>query len=461
MPSRQSKGRKSEIRRVAFQDTKDRTKDPDAIPTETGAAEGAFFPLGSTDPSVIDNSQGLTFEAFEEMAMRNNPAILQAAASASQASGFREQVGLKPNPTVGYFGDEIGDNGAGGLHGLFLSQTFVSGEKLALNRHVLEHDVRAALSQVDVQRRRVRTEIRNLFVAALANQQRIELARQFKAVAEKGVRAAESRFEAGEGTRADILQSEIQVSEVEVLVRQAEFALQGAWNELTAVAGVPEMPFTGLLGSLDMAFANRDLETEYSRIVSESPIVAAANERVYRAQANLERQRSQSVPNINTQLGAGHDSATGDQFANVQFSLAIPVHNENQGNIDAAHAEYCRATQDARRVKLQIRQALAQKVRQFKSAEAAVEQFETTVIPKADEALALVQKAQEIGEVNFFRVLTARKTFFDVQLRYINAKTELAQADAAIDGLLLTDGLANPVTYDVSDDLRGQSLSVQ
>ena len=129
----------------------------------------------------------MTLESLEQLALENNPAIQQASAAAGKAVGIRTQVCLKPNPSVGYFGEEIGNDSAAGLHGAFVSQTFVRGDKLAWSRSVIGHDVEFTRWQAEVQRFRVRNDIRIQFYEALGAQKRLELARQFRGVAEKGV----------------------------------------------------------------------------------------------------------------------------------------------------------------------------------------------------------------------------------------------------------------------------------
>ena len=65
------------------------------------------------------------------------------------------------------------------------------------------------------------------------------------------------------------------------------------------------------------------------------------------------------------------------------------------------------------------------------------------------------------GEFDFLRVLTARRAYFDANLNYVASLGNLATANARIEGLLLTGGLSNVVTYDGDDGLRGQALSGQ
>jgi len=414
-------------------------------------------------PGFIGESidDGLTLESLEQLALQNNPSIRQASAAASRAAGIRTQVGLKPNPSIGYFGEEIGNDSAAGLHGAFLSQTFVRGDKLAWNRTVIGHDVQAARWQAEVQRFRVRNDIRIQFYEALGAQKRLEIARQFREVAEKGVEISEELVRVKEGARPDVLQSEVQLSEVELAIQQAEYEFTAAWNELVAVAGTPELAPTALIGDLAGPTSDRDIEGTYAQLVAESPVLAAACAKVRRARANLQRQRAQPIPNLNAQIGAGYDDGTGDEFANVQLSVPIPVHNANQGNIRAAYAEYCAATQNVNRLKMQMRRDLAQAMRGFQVAQASVRQYETSILPKVGETLELMQKAQEAGEFDFLRVLIARRAYFDANLKYVVAKTQLAQANAKIDGLLLTGGLDQVVSYDGTDELRGAALSGQ
>ncbi|WP_417850093.1 TolC family protein [Thalassoglobus sp.] len=444
---------KSEIQVVNFQ--------PEITVENQQLSEPAKLPPVPDEQTISSTDPGMTLQALEDLAMQNNPAIQQANAVASKASGVHYQVGLKPNPSIGYFGEEIGNEGAGGLQGAFVSQTFVRGDKLAWNRQVIGHDVESMRWQVETQRQRVRTDIQVQFYQALAAQKRLELARDFRVIMERGVQVSKDRVAAQVGTRPDVLQSEIQLNEVELVIQQAEFQYDAAWKQLVALAGVPDLPPRVLIGEFQSAQESRDAETIYNEIVAKSPLLSAAYARVQRTQANLQRQNVQAIPNVNAQFGVGRDDGTGDTFANIQLSLPIPFNNHNEGNISAAHAEYCEATQNVQRIKMQIRQNLADTMREYQIANSKVTRYESAILPKAQETLELVQEAQEAGEFDFLRVLTARRTYFDANLNYVTSLSDLSSADARIEGLLLTGGLSNVVSYDGDDSLRDQALSGQ
>ena len=91
----------------------------------------------------------------------------------AKARGLRRQVGLYPNPVDGYSAEEIGDEGQAGLQGAFLSQTIVTGDKLDLNRNVVDWEVQSLLWELDAQRLRVRNGVRAQFYRTLAARRRL------------------------------------------------------------------------------------------------------------------------------------------------------------------------------------------------------------------------------------------------------------------------------------------------
>jgi outer membrane protein, heavy metal efflux system len=56
----------------------------------------------------------------------------------------------------------------------------------------------------------------------------------------------------------------------------------------------------------------------------------------------------------------------------------------------------------------------------------------------------LTTQAYEGGQLDFLRVLTARRTYFETRLKYLEALIEFRKAAAELDGLLLTGGLEAP-----------------
>ena len=422
---------------------------------------------GSDDESALIQSvsnhneiSGWSLAQLEATALQQNPAILQASSSAQKAYGFRNQVGLKPNPVIGYQGQQLADAGTD-QHLAFVEQDIVMGDKLRKNQSVLSQEIQSQLWEAETQRIRVITDVRQRFYEALAAQRRKELAMEFETVAAKGVRFAEARMRAKEGTRPEVLQAEIQLKEVQLQRQNADAAFRGAWTQLMSVAGMPHCEPGTLVGQLSVPADQRDRAAIQNQILSTSPELQGARARFARARANLDRQQSQAIPNLSLMVGAGQDNATGSGMVNTQVNIPLPVHNRNQGNIAAAHAEFCRASHDVRRTENAIQSRLAGARRDFEVSAATVLQYEHEILPRAKETLTLAESAYEAGEFDFLQVLIVRRTFFESNLAYVAAQVDFARSAALVDGCVLSGGLDATRDTEFDSGLRDQTLSGQ
>jgi cobalt-zinc-cadmium efflux system outer membrane protein len=412
----------------------------------------------SSDPAELATSWSL--DQLETIALQQNPAILQASASSRKAVGYRNQVGLKPNPVIGYQGQQLANVGTD-QHLAFVEQDIVMGDKLQKNRSVLNQEIQSQLWEVETQRVRVVTDVRTRFYEALAAQRRRELAAEFEKVASKGVQFAEARMRAKEGTRPEVLQAEIQLMEVQLQRRNADAEFRGAWTQLMALAGMGDLIPGTLDGQLSVDSADLEWATIQNQILASSPELQGARARFARARANLDRQQAQAVPNLSLSLGAGQDNGTGSSMINTQISIPIPVHNQNQGNITAAHAEYCRASHDVHRTEQSILSRLAETRRDFEVSAAKVLQYEQEILPRAKETLTLAESAYEAGEFDFLQVLIVRRTYFDSNIAYVAAQVDLARATALVNGSVLSGGLEATRDTEFDSGLRDQALTGQ
>lgn len=400
----------------------------------------------------------MTLEDLEAIALQSNPAIKELVATTHKAAGYRAQVVAKPNPSVGYQGQQIADQGTD-QHLAYVEQEFVTGGKLELNRQVLNATVRSQLHELEAQRLRVTTDIRTRFYEALAIQRQLELIDEFSIVAEKGFDLARKRKEAGEGSQIDTLQARIQKSEVGLTRRQAAARLAAVWREIGALAGQPNLPQARLIGELPTETPEMDWNSLAGMIVASSPEYAAAQARVSRARLALERQLVQPLPNLAVQMAAGVDNGTDSGMLNVQMGVPLPLYNKNRGNIAAARAEVCRAIFDAERIENSLKAKLAVVSQEYETAVAAIDQYATDILPSASDSMDLAEKAYQAGEADFIQILIARKTFYDSNLEYVSAQAQLAVAQAKIEGVMLTGGLDAVIDDSGDDSLRGQTFS--
>lgn len=427
---------------------------------ETESLELSLKPVNIPpfDTMEVIDSTSYTLADVEHLALSNNPTIAAAAATSNKAVGLRQQVGTRPNPTLGYFGFQVADRGTD-QHGAFVQQEFVRGDKLALNQAVLQQTTNAQRWEIETQRFRVLTDVRVRFFEALVSQRQLDAINDFAEVAAKGVQVASDREGAKEGTSIDVLQSQTLLSEVTLAAERAEVAYRGAWQDLAAIAGLPVTTPIRLTAEFDSPEDSPNWDEAYLEIVSQSPEMAVARALVCEKQAMLKRQQVQMVPNVTGQLGVGYDDATNSGMINLQVGAPIQVWNKNSGNVSAAFADYTRAVQNVKRIEQSIKARLARAAQEYDASLASVRKYQSQILPQTEKSLELSEQAYRVGELSFLQILVVRRSYYDSRIQMIAVQGQLAQAGAKVDGLLLTGGLEAPADFTNGDGIRGQALS--
>lgn len=387
----------------------------------------------------------LTAESLEARALENNPAVSQATARVQALRGKWLQVGLPPNPTVGYVAGEIGNEGGAGQQGGFVGQQFITGKKLSRSRAVVSAEITRAEQELAAVQRRVQTDVRRSYFDALLAQRRVSLADELVRVTSEAVTASKALVEAKEVPLAGLLQTEVQQQDATLLLQTAQNRLAQAWRNLAAVVGEPGLTIRPLSGDVDKLPAMLAWEKQLVRLQSQSPEVAAAMAEVERARRALSRARVEAVPNINTQVSVQYDDATQDTIAGVQVGVPLPIWNRNQGGIRQAKAEICEALRNADRVELDLHRRLADAFRQYSDAHATAQAYADGILPRSAQTLELVRSAFDQGELGYLELLTAQRTYSQTNLSYLDALSVLWSSYVQIDGLLLESSLSEPL----------------
>jgi cobalt-zinc-cadmium efflux system outer membrane protein len=393
--------------------------------------------------SVADAEEippALTLAKLERMALLNNPTLAQAGARIEAARGQWLQVGLKPNPHVGYQGEEIGNEGAEGMHGLMVSQEIITNDKLCLSRMVAQQEIARAEQMYLVQEQRVLTDVRQRYFAALVAQQAIHVSQDLADVSRKGVETAESLLNAREVARIDLLQARVIYNTARIRQGQAQARLVEAWRRLEAAVGSAGLSPVRLAGDPTADLPRLGWASSLERLWRESPELAAASADVERTRWQLEREAAQRHPNITIQAAAMYDTATNDAFANIGFSLPIPIHDANQGNIGRASAEVAAAEMNVERLRLSLRNRLAQAFGNYDAARREFDLYDREILPDARQSLEIVRGGYP-AEFDYLKLITAQREYFQAELGRLDALQMLQSEAMLIEGMLLDNSL--------------------
>jgi len=426
------------IKNVAFTAPLEDVPQLQQLPPAPVADGSQALPAAEIQPPI---SGDLTLAELEQLALGNNPTLVQAQAAITAAHGNWTQVGLYPNPQAGYQASEVGNDGKAGQQGAYVSQRFVTAGKLDLNRNTANYEITSANNDYETQQYRVLTSVRMGYYDVLIAQQRIELAKQLLTLSEKGVKVAEALVAAQQSAKVDLLQARVEANNSKVVLRQAVNDKKGALQRLESLIGSEQIQLSHLAGPWEPTPEKLTFSEVLANIQASSPELSAANANFYRAQAALQRARVQPTPDILTQLGAQYDYSSQYAIAGIQIGANLPLFNKNQGNIQIAQSELVAASRDIDRVQLDLKNRLADTMQAYNSSKYEMERYSKEIIPDAKLSLELVTSGYEKGEFGYNRLLTAQRTYFQTNIAYLEAVQAWWAAKLQIDGLLLSGGL--------------------
>jgi cobalt-zinc-cadmium efflux system outer membrane protein len=427
----------STIQQAEYQDLVQDVDQPTSMEDEP---ESELLPIPQIENAAGD---GLTLEALEQMALGGNPAVGQAAAQVRALRGKYVQVGLPPNPSVGYVASEVGNEGRAGQQGGFAGQDFITGGKLDKNRAIVAAEIDKAEQNLRAIRTRVLTDVRTSYYRALVAQQRVEWAGSLVKLTGEAVKASKDLLEADEIPQAGLLQTEVEQQAAEIILRNAENELSAAWHQLSAVLGDIELPPQELQGDAQLIPEALDWDATLARVTLESPEMAAAMAELSRSRRTLTRAYAEPIPDISTQLMVQYDNSTDDTIGGVQVGIPLPLWNKNQGGIRQAQSEITVASQNIDRVALDLKNRLATTFRDYSNARSQAELYSTKILPRAKQTFDLVRMGYSQGEAGYLDLLTAQRTYAQTNLAYLEALDALWQNHMKIDGLLLDNSLGS------------------
>ncbi|MBI1311555.1 hypothetical protein GC176_09635 [bacterium] len=396
-------------------------------------------------PQSALDSQRWTLDSFEQLALQNNPTLRMAEAEIEKERGNWTQVGLYPNPTVGYLRSDAASSGGGRSDGAFVQQTFITGGKLTLNREIEDFGIVDVAHQQEAQRQRVQNDVRQRFYLALAVQEELKLADELVVLARDGVKAAQRLYDAGEAPVSDVLQSEVQLQVFESSRDRSASNYRLAWQQLVDMAGIPDQAPEQLAGEFPRDFAELDRDALWQQLVQTSGLVLSTQAQVGVARKTLERQEVQAIPDVTVQVVGEVDHTNGSSTVSTLLALPVPLFDRNQGTVYNAWHDVSRAEQEVERTRLVLRDQFAQTFRDYETARNESQRLSEHILPRTKQNLELVASGYQQGQFDLPRVLAARQTYFEMTMNWLTARSQAQQAQMQLEGMLLTGGL-NPAT---------------
>ena len=411
---------------------------------------------GSNDP-ILDLLEPakmmptISLQELEAIALKNNPTLKQAEALTRISAGLARQAGLWPNPSVGYEGSEIrGGSFNGGEQGGFVQQNIVLGGKLGLRRRAYEQQRSVHEVGTEEQKLQVKGAVQMYFYSALAQLRRVVLHRELLGIAMDAATTAHQLANVGQADAPDVLQAEVETEQAKLEFLQSEQQYIRAFRQLVAVAGEPQRPLAFLEGDLE-AQPILNADTYLQSLLSNSPSLKRAERELTQAQAEVARDKRESVPDLTLRAGGQQNREINEltmQPVGAQglatASIQIPLFNRNQGNVEASQAKVENAQREVERIRLQLMQTAQPLLQQYLTSRLEAEWYAKQLIPRAQRAYELYLGKYRTMAAAYPQVLVSQRTLFQLKDSYVQVLGDVWTTSAQLENYLLANGLNAP-----------------
>jgi len=391
----------------------------------------------------FEKASSLSLSELESMALTGNPSIGRAAALVTAARGNHIQVGLRPNPAVGYQGQQIGSGGLAEQHGVYFNQDFIRGGKLKLNREVAAQEWARAEQELAAQQQRVLTDVRINYYQVMVAQEQERLTTELLGISKQALQSAEGLLKGKEVGRIDVVQAQVEAENADMLVQNAQNRRAAAWQSLAVIIGNPGLPLQLLDGDLRAARGEFKWQESLDRVLTNSPEIAVAVTNIERARWAVQRALVEKTPDLSFQgLVNWQDNGIGGRSdGGVSLGVPLPLWNKNQGGILRAQGEVAAAERALDQLELALQNRLAPVYERYANALGQVTKYRDRILPAAQESLDLTRQLHKGGETSVINLLIVQRTYSQTNLNYLESLRQLRTSEAEIEGLLLSGSL--------------------
>jgi cobalt-zinc-cadmium efflux system outer membrane protein len=166
------------------------------------------------------------------------------------------------------------------------------------------------------------------------------------------------------------------------------------------------------------------------------PSLRAAQANLDRAQLAHRRARLEPYPDVKVGVAGGRIGETDQSIIQLGFSLPLPLIDRGKGMQEEARANVSVAEAELHGARQQLQREWVNAQKRYRTAAEQVANYRERILPKAAEALRLVQTGFEQGKFNFIDLVDTQRTTAEARLAYQQKLLEMNIAQAELEALL-------------------------
>lgn len=382
----------------------------------------------------------LTLQAALQRAVEQSPILSVTRYDERAAEALIEQAGLKPNPTLDVSVENVLGTGAtrdfDRLEGTVqASQALERGGKRARRLELAQRQHGLVTSQSAAHRSDVLTATALAYIEVMVAERALLLTNEPLRIAQETVDAVNQRVRAGMSSPADLARSRSAQASTQADANRARSRVRAARAALAATWGgseIPENPFpTALILPAELPEPSTLLTG-----LSAHPRLSQQQAVIETRRASLKLEQANASQDISVGGGLRFFREGTDTALLASISVPLPTRNKNQGNIRAAREVLTGAEESVRVIEADLRTSFYAAWHDLRTAHASVLTLKADALPPAEEALSIVRRAYQDGQLPLLDVLDAQRALVALQQEIIDQEAAYARAQVRLDAII-------------------------
>jgi cobalt-zinc-cadmium efflux system outer membrane protein len=349
-------------------------------------------------------------------ATEHNPELEAVRPRLKAVEGAVAQAGVRPNPTLGLETENVlGSNTYGGIDGaettLRYSQVYEASDKRRARQDLAASQRDLILAEARVKGLDLMHEVEAVWIAAVAAEAEVEVARERLAMAERSLKevsrrvaAARDPLFAGALTEANVAKARISLDQAGDRARVAKAQLAAYWIGSTDI----DLDLTSFKSPALPSFVSEDM-----------PDAELLRARERQASARIRVETTRPLRDKTLTAGVRHFNADGSVAFVVGGSIPLAHHDTNQGAIAQARAEADAAALDIRAYDVKRARDLAAIKARLGGYLNEVKRLDAEVVPQAERAIRLVEEGFARGGFAYRDLMNAHEALLSVKAERI------------------------------------------
>jgi cobalt-zinc-cadmium efflux system outer membrane protein len=392
----------------------------------------AAFVLSVTSITASGQTKLSMHEAIQQA--QNSPTARIAQSQVDASQGQVRQAGLRPNPRLFLQSEDLRpwasdfDFPNNTEDYAYLGQTIEMDGKRSKRLQLANANLRRTDAQRSLQMQQLAGRVAASYWYAVSTARISELLQRDLGAMDAMVSYHKERVDAGAMRGVDLLRMQVERDRLLITLDAAKRDAALARVELARQIGQPLSSDVELTDSIDT------LETvpqqELAAVLAQRADVAAAQDAVAAAEADLKLQKSLGVPDLD--LFGGFKRNSGADTLYTALQIPLPVRNRNQGEVQRAQANIQIALAQLEQVKLTVQADISAATEAYTREQEIVHKTLPDMRNHAKENLAIMSDAYKTGGVDLLRYIDAERTEIDVDVNALRMLSEFHQTAARL-----------------------------